>query len=89
MDKRKNYIKVGIFTIIVICMTLVLITWKSRIFVRAGGYEVVGSFKTISGLAKGAPVRYRGYQIGTVAKIEPTHKDIRVTIWIKKRYQSK
>jgi hypothetical protein len=79
----KSALKVGITSIILIVLIAVLLIWKSGIFIRATGYELVGKFENINGLLTGAEVRYRGFKVGTVASVDPKPGDIRVYFWVK------
>jgi len=55
-----------------------LLIWKSGIFYRLEGYEVIGEFASVNGLVNGADVRYRGSKVGKVFVIEPTPRAVRV-----------
>jgi phospholipid/cholesterol/gamma-HCH transport system substrate-binding protein len=70
--------KVGIFVLIALTALSLVITWKSNLLLRAGGYELVGSFTDIEGLTIGSEVRYRGYKVGKVIKIDPGPEDIKI-----------
>lgn len=59
-----------------------LLIWKSNIFLRATGYELIGDFQSIGGLLDNAEVRYRGYKIGNVAKIVPGPKSVQVHFFV-------
>lgn len=82
MQDDKAILKVGIVSFILAIAIAILLIWKSGLFLRATGYEVIGEFQNISGLLKGAEVRYRGYQVGRVSKILPTPENIRVHFWV-------
>jgi ABC-type transporter Mla subunit MlaD len=83
MDENKNAFKVGVISGIMIILIAMLLIWKSGIFLRAAGYELIGEFPGINGLLKGAEVRYRGFKVGKVAKVFPGPKNIKVNFWIK------
>ena len=61
-----------------ITLLCVLILWKSSVFLRVSGYELVGEFQSINGLLNNSEVRYRGYRVGRVFNIVPNAKNIRV-----------
>ena len=70
MDRDSNKsLVVGIFTFLMLVVSMVLIIWQSDIFRKVTGYELVGRFDHIGGLIDGAAVRYRGYTIGHVVYI--------------------
>ena len=77
-DSNKSLI-VGIFTFLMLVVSMVLIIWQSDIFRKVTGYELVGRFDHIGGLIDGAAVRYRGYTIGHVVYISPLpiHIDVK------------
>ncbi len=79
---RSATIRVGLFVFTMLITIACLLVWKSSIMLRAGGYEVTGSFQNVSGLLDGASVRYRGYKIGKVAKISPGPEEILVQFWV-------
>ncbi|MFH0887088.1 MAG: MlaD family protein [bacterium] len=70
--------KVGLFVIASLIALGAIITWKSDIFLRASGYHLVASFQSIEGLTNGSEVRYRGFDVGKVTKIDPGPDDIKV-----------
>lgn len=78
-----NATKVGLFTLIVLIVLAGIITWKSDIFLTRGGYEITGSFKNIEGLTTGSDVRYRGFSIGKITRIDPGPLDIKVYAIVK------
>jgi len=80
----KVAIKVGFGTLIMIVITLILIMWKGGVLMSGSGREVVGEFQDIGGLLQGAEVRFRGYKVGRVVKIEPGASSIRVYVRIKR-----
>ncbi len=69
---------VGVVISFAIIVLGLIITWKSALFLRFTGYEMVGSFQNVEGLGVGAEVRYRGFKIGKVMRIDPGVKDIKV-----------
>lgn len=70
--------KVGILTLIALIALGAIIVWKTEIFMVREGYELVGSFENIEGLAVGSEVRYRGFKVGKVMRIDPGPQDIKV-----------
>ncbi|MBT5855458.1 MCE family protein [bacterium] len=79
---NRNATIVGIATLIMVIATGSLLIWKSTVFLRVSGYELVGDFQNINGLLNQAQVRYRGYQVGKVSKILPGPQNIRVHFWV-------
>ena len=80
MDRDSNKsLVVGIFTFLMLVVSMVLIIWQSDIFRKVTGYELDGRFDHIGGLIDGAAVRYRGYTIGHVVYISPLpiHIDVK------------
>ena len=75
--------KVGIFSFFMAILIALLMIWKSGIFIRASGYELLGEFKNINGLLNGAAVRYRGYKVGKVTKFAAGTKLITVHYFVK------
>ena len=82
MVNPKTAAKVGIFSFFVLLLIAFLIVWQSSIFLRASGNNFTGVFEGINGLLEGAPVRYRGFKVGYVAKIIPEIEDIKVEFWV-------
>jgi len=85
-EKEIN-IKVGLFTILSLLLILVLFIWKSGIFIKIQGKELIGEFDTIAGLLETAPVRYRGYKIGYVESVNPKVDKIYVKVKLMKKIQ--
>ncbi|MCX5749291.1 MAG: MlaD family protein [Candidatus Saganbacteria bacterium] len=73
-----NQIKVGIVVSIAILLLGAIVTWKSAILMRFTGYEMIGSFENIEGLTTGSEIRYRGFKVGKVMRIDPGTEDIRI-----------
>ncbi|MBI5701321.1 MCE family protein [Candidatus Saganbacteria bacterium] len=76
--------KVGIFTMVVFIALGLAISWKSNLFLIREGTELMGSFPNIEGLTIGSEVRYRGFTVGKVMKIDPGPQDIKIHTIIKK-----
>ncbi len=70
--------KVGILTILALVALGTIIAWKTELFMVREGYEMIGSFNSIEGLTLGSEIRYRGFKIGKVTRIDPGPYDIRV-----------
>ena len=74
--------KVGMVALAAIIILASMIIWKGDIFLKVKGYEIIGSFNDAGGVMTGAEVRYRGYQVGKVVKIEPSPEEVRVYLII-------
>lgn len=74
--------KVGIVSFILALAIGALLIWKSGLFLKASGYQLVGQFNNVGGLLTGAEVRYRGYKVGKVFKVQPLRGDIKVYFWV-------
>ena len=82
--KLSTAAKVGIMTLIGAIALASIITWKSNLFLIAEGIELVGSFPNIEGLTIGSEVRYRGFNVGKVMRIDPGPADIKVYATVKR-----
>lgn len=82
--KLSTAAKVGIMTLIGAIALAMIITWKSNLFLTAQGFELVGSFTNIEGLTVGSEVRYRGFNVGKVMRIDPGPADIKVYATVKR-----
>jgi len=76
--------KVGLLTLVALVALASIIIWKTDIFLVRSGYELIGSFDSVEGLTLGSEVRYRGFRIGKVMKIDPGPQQIMVTSLINK-----
>lgn len=68
-EARRNYFVTGAF---VLSMLVVLVLWLALLAGRTGAsdrYEV--HFEDVMGLSEGAEVRFQGYPVGLVERIEP------------------
>ena len=74
--------KVGIVALAALIILGSMIVWKGDIFLKAQGYELIGSFSNAGGVMPGAEVRYRGYKVGKVTRIEPSPEDVKVYLII-------
>ncbi len=77
--------KVGIIALAALVILGTMIVWKGDVFLKAKGYELVGSFSNAGGVVTGAEVRYRGYKVGKVERIEPSPEDVKVYLIIQQR----
>ncbi|MFA4906372.1 MAG: MlaD family protein [Candidatus Margulisiibacteriota bacterium] len=82
--KLSTAAKVGVMTLIGAIALAMIITWKSNLFLIAEGIELVGSFPNIEGLTIGSEVRYRGFTVGKVMRIDPGPSDIKVFATVKR-----
>lgn len=73
-----NQAKVGIVVILSIIFLGIIVTWKSAIMFKFTGYELRGSFENIEGLTTGSEIRYRGFKVGKVMKIDAGPEDINI-----------
>lgn len=74
--------KVGVVALAALLILVTMIVWKGDIFLKAQGYELIGSFSNAGGVMAGAEVRYRGYKVGKVTRIEPNPEDVKVFLII-------
>jgi len=70
--------KVGLVALAAVLVLASMVVWKGDLFLKARGYELIGSFSNAGGLMPGADVRYRGYKVGKVMRIEPNPQDVKV-----------
>ncbi|HTY13107.1 MAG TPA: MlaD family protein, partial [Candidatus Omnitrophota bacterium] len=82
--KLSTAAKVGILTLIGAIALAAMISWKSNFFFLREGTEIVGSFINIEGLTVGSEVRYRGFSVGKVMRIDAGPKDIEVFATVNK-----
>jgi len=76
--------KVGIFAVVAAVSLAMMVTWKSNFFLIREGVQITGSFKNIEGLTLGSEVRYRGFSVGKVMRVDPGPTDIKVYATVKK-----
>jgi phospholipid/cholesterol/gamma-HCH transport system substrate-binding protein len=74
--------KVGLLVLVAVTVLGMMIVWKGDVLLTAKGYELIGSFSNAGGLMPGAEVRYRGYKVGKVMRIDPNPNDVRVYLII-------
>jgi phospholipid/cholesterol/gamma-HCH transport system substrate-binding protein len=70
--------KVGIFTIASLIALSAIIIWKTDLLMVSKGYQMIGSFNNVEGITIGSEVRYRGFKIGKVERVDPGPYDIKV-----------
>jgi len=70
--------KVGLITIVSLVALSALIIWKTDLLNISSGYELKGSFNSIEGLTIGSEIRYRGFRVGKVMKIDPGPYEIAI-----------
>ncbi len=70
--------RVGMVMLAAIFILGMVVTWKSALLLRFTGYEMIGSFQNVEGLTVGSEIRYRGFKIGKVMRIDPSTEDIRI-----------
>lgn len=74
--------KVGLVALAAVLILGSMIVWKGDVFLKARGYELIGSFENAGGLMPGADVRYRGFKVGKVTRIDPNPLDVRVYLLV-------
>lgn len=79
--------KVGIIALAALIILASMIVWKGDVFLKTGGYELIGSFSNAGGVMPGAEVRYRGFKVGKVVRIEPNPEDVKVYLIIQRKIQ--
>ncbi len=79
-----NNVKVGILTVLGVIVLLLVLTWKTVSVVEVQGNTLIGDFTDIAGLMESAEVKYRGFKVGKVVKIEPRAHDILVHMKVDK-----
>lgn len=73
MKSRKTYFVVGLFSLVVIGITLAILVYLTGSPSASGRYY--SRFKNVTGLDYGKPVYFEGYRIGQIASVEPL-KDV-------------
>ncbi len=76
--KKRYAFRVGIISAVLLCIIAVLLVWKSSLFLKVKGYQLVGEFDNVGGLLPGSEVRFRGYRVGKIFKVSPDVDKIRV-----------
>ncbi len=59
-----------------------LVFWLRGLRLGGQSYRINADFKTVAGMQPGAPVRYRGVQVGRIQAVEPGTNSARVVIEI-------
>lgn len=83
--ETKSAFKVGLVTLLALIILALIITWKSNIFGRARGYKIFGSFDNVGGLLEGSEVRYRGFVVGAVERVDPGVQKAIATLLVKEK----
>lgn len=86
MEKNSAF-KVGLVTLLAFLILALIASWKANIFGRAQGYKIFGEFQNVAGLLEGAEVRYRGFIVGNVERVDPGVEKAIVTLLVKKSVQ--
>jgi phospholipid/cholesterol/gamma-HCH transport system substrate-binding protein len=81
--KLSTSARVGLLTLIGVIALAAMVTWKSNFLLLREGRDIVGSFSNIEGLTVGSEVRYRGFSVGKVMRIDPGPRDIKVFMTVK------
>ncbi len=74
--------KIGFVSLAALLIFVTMIVWKGDVFLKAGGYQLIGSFDNAGGIMPGADVRYRGFKVGKVTRIMPNPQDVKVYILV-------
>lgn len=88
MEPERRYFMVGVFVVTIVVAALVFVIWLAGIRSH-GDYNLYQSFFTesVNGLGQGAPVKFRGVDVGKVNTIEIDKRDpanIRIVMQINK-----
>jgi MlaD protein len=70
--------KVGILTLVALIALGSIVVWKTELFMVRKGYPLIANFSNIEGLNVGSEVRFRGFKVGKVMRIDPGPYDIKV-----------
>eukprot|EP01047_Picozoa_sp_COSAG01_P009878 COSAG01_NODE_412_length_17370_cov_26.910196_7_plen_435_part_00 len=87
MSQSSNKFIVGLLSFLLLLLLGAMILWKSHFQIRKKGYSLRGEFTTVSGLIKGADVRYRGFKVGSISQITPKPKYVYVLFMLNKGLQ--
>jgi phospholipid/cholesterol/gamma-HCH transport system substrate-binding protein len=79
--------KVGILTLIALIALGSIIIWKTELFMVREGFPMIGAFENIEGLTIGSEIRFRGFKVGKVLRIDPGPYDIKVYSVIDKKLE--
>ncbi|MEA3494302.1 MAG: MlaD family protein [Candidatus Margulisiibacteriota bacterium] len=79
--------KVGILTLVALLALGSVVIWKTEIFMVRKGYPLIADFSNIEGLTLGSEVRFRGFKVGKVMRIDPGPYEIKVYSVIDKDIQ--
>lgn len=88
MKNFSNAVKVGVFVLITLVVLLVLTVRVGAYRFSKEGNEFYAYFGSVEGLAKHAPVRLAGFEVGEVRDIKLVYDNnqtqIRLTLWLNK-----
>lgn len=82
MDRRGIFVKIGIFTVIVLIIFFVGQFWLVEFKVRRSGYITYVFFNDVSGLKENDPVRIYGIKKGTVKSMTILPNGVVVKMWL-------
>ncbi|MFC1809796.1 MlaD family protein, partial [Candidatus Omnitrophota bacterium] len=87
MDKKRLEIIVGAFVLIGVCLFTFFVFFISGVYLFKSGYELNVEFSFISGIAKGATVRYAGVPVGQVSSLKTSYDEegkpsVMLNVWI-------
>lgn len=85
MPKLSREKRVGIFFVITIFLTIVVIFMFGKIRPFRRGYHFIVNFNHVAGLKAGDDVRLAGLKVGEVSSLEATEDNILVKLWIQER----
>ena len=68
--KNNKELKIGVFVIVVLCASFLVINYLRNGDIFNREYEITAEYEDLQGLLPSAPVIYRGYRAGQVAGIE-------------------
>ncbi len=81
MNRSGREVVLGAIVFVAVAIVVVGSMWLSERFAgAAGGYRLVATFDSVSGLNRGAPVTIRGAKVGKVLRIDIDEGQPRVTI---------
>jgi phospholipid/cholesterol/gamma-HCH transport system substrate-binding protein len=74
--------KIGLIAVVAALCLAAMIVWKGDISLTSKGYELIGSFNNAGGIMPGAEVRYRGFKVGKVTRIDPAPTEVKIILLI-------
>jgi len=87
MDNKKLELIVGAFVLIGVGIFTFFVFFVSGVYLFKTGYNISAEYSFISGIGKGATVRYAGVPVGEVSSLETKYDDegrpsVVVTMWL-------